>query len=570
MPTTATPVVLGTAWHRGFDAPRKISGNYWIGSTADLDSPVRGGHCYCLKPPALRDHVEWWKYYDQGHEGACFPAGTRVRKADGAYVPIESLRLLDSVRTAEGNTGTVFQTMVRWHQEGLIRIRLRGHQAGVRMTPEHPVLTKRGYVSAAEVVIGDSVALTRSHDEASCNVIDTTPYVPRRSPSRSMVTGTRHYQSARGAAVSVRFTPVPEAIHLSVSMGRLLGLYLAEGAASAQRVVWTFGGHEKDTLVAETVMLIREALGAEAHVQHRPNGSINVNLYGIDWVRVFHGLCGTGSGQKSVPVHVMNASDDVKRATLDSWLAGDGHRRRTQVAGVSISHDLALGMYAIANDLGLFPTISRSAPSMNRHAATRQDRWEVTIPEGAGHRPDIDDAAMWRKVSSIEHEEWQGFVYNIAVSGDNSYVSEGFGVHNCVGFGISRMMTLLNRRRYNARWLYKEAQLIDEWAGESYDGTSVRAGCDVARNRGLWRTEDESPLIRPEDGIATNRWARSVEEIAACLDPVSEGKRVLDAGYVTLLNSWGSGFPHLTRMSLEALNHLVYVEGGEATVVVDR
>lgn len=138
----------------------------------------------------------------------------------------------------------------------------------------------------------------------------------------------------------------------------------------------------------------------------------------------------------------------------------------------------------------------------------------------------------------------------------------------CVGFGISRMMTLLNRRRYDARWLYHEAQKVDEWPGEEDTGTSVRAGCDVARDLGLWRSDGIEAT--PADGITTNRWALSVEDIAACLDPASGGRRVIEEGYVTLLNSWGRGFPHLVRMDLETLHHLVFVAEGEATVVTDR
>lgn len=141
----------------------------------------------------------------------------------------------------------------------------------------------------------------------------------------------------------------------------------------------------------------------------------------------------------------------------------------------------------------------------------------------------------------------------------------------CVGFAIARMMTLLNRRRYDARRLYHEALKIDEWPGEEDAGTSVRAGCDVARTQGLVRVgryEDDIP--EPEDGIAVNRWARSVEEIAACLSPKDNGASVLNRGYVTPLNSWGDGYPHFARLALEDLDRLVYRENGEATVVVDR
>jgi hypothetical protein len=57
----------------------------------------------------------------------------------------------------------------------------------------------------------------------------------------------------------------------------------------------------------------------------------------------------------------------------------------------------------------------------------------------------------------------------------------------CVGFGCSRMMSLLNRKRYDARWLWDRAKEVDEWPDTNPgddNGTSVRAALDVLRTRG--------------------------------------------------------------------------------------
>lgn len=142
----------------------------------------------------------------------------------------------------------------------------------------------------------------------------------------------------------------------------------------------------------------------------------------------------------------------------------------------------------------------------------------------------------------------------------------------CVGFALSRMMSLLNRQRYDARWLYHEAQLVDDWDDTPpEEGTSGRAGCDILRNVGHRRVRSGVALAPdPTFGIIENRWAQSVYEIATCLDPASGGARVLNDGYVTLLNSWGVGYPHYVRMALEDLERIVFGEDGDATVVTDR
>src|SRR4051812_7169742 len=87
----------------------------------------------------------------------------------------------------------------------------------------------------------------------------------------------------------------------------------------------------------------------------------------------------------------------------------------------------------------------------------------------------------------------------------------------CVGFSSSIMMSILNRRFYDARWLWNEAKKIDEWPDTNPgdgNGTSVRAACDVLRAQGhcrIYRSKTEP--CNPQDGIAANRWATNVDEM---------------------------------------------------------
>ena len=73
----------------------------------------------------------------------------------------------------------------------------------------------------------------------------------------------------------------------------------------------------------------------------------------------------------------------------------------------------------------------------------------------------------------------------------------------CVGFGISRLTSQLNRKLYDGFWLYHEAQKIDEWPGEDYDGTSVRAGLDILRKRGHCEIKDGHDRARRRSARAS-------------------------------------------------------------------
>lgn len=143
----------------------------------------------------------------------------------------------------------------------------------------------------------------------------------------------------------------------------------------------------------------------------------------------------------------------------------------------------------------------------------------------------------------------------------------------CVAAATCRMMTLLNRRRYDMFPVYAWAQANDEFASTPpASGTSVRAGMDCARKVGMWRVRAGVTAATPtiKDGLQENRWAMSVEDIAACLagDGVS-ADTILNAGYVVMLNSWATRYPHYTRMPLEELHRVIYDQVGDATVVTD-
>lgn len=136
----------------------------------------------------------------------------------------------------------------------------------------------------------------------------------------------------------------------------------------------------------------------------------------------------------------------------------------------------------------------------------------------------------------------------------------------CVGFGSSRMMTLLNRTRYNARWLWNQAKAIDEWSDTNPgddNGTSVRAAMDVLRTTGHLKAGRTQPTVQA--GIVANRWATSVDEVRAALQSPSNDR----VGGVCVLNSWGLAYPRRVWLPYETLARLLD-EDGEATVVTDR
>lgn len=367
------------------------------------------------------------KVKDQNGYGACFPAGTRVRMEDGSEREIQGVRLRDRVLTAEGNVGRVIRTMVRDADDGLIRISLWGHNH-LRATAEHPILTERGYVPAGSLVAGDWVAMP-CYAPASRKHILTADHVARRAVP--VWTQGGYNQAHEDRYLSV----LPDAIEMTATTGRLFGLFMAEGHVSKNRLVWTFSGSERDTLVAEVVRLLKSEWDLDAVIVERKQDAIDIRVNSGAWARLFESLCATGSAFKRMHPDLASGPREFLGSMLEGWLDGDGHDRRNERQGVTISRDLALGMFDIAQALGLRPSIRRYQSKTYGTVKTRQARWEVSLGQGGKdtYRCKADASHVWRKVKGVEREEFAGPVFNLEVEGDNSYVAEGIGVHNCNG-----------------------------------------------------------------------------------------------------------------------------------------
>lgn len=187
----------------------------------------------------------------------------------------------------------------------------------------------------------------------------------------------------------------------------------------------------------------------------------------------------------------------------------------------------------------------------------------------------------------------------------------------CVGFGESIAMSILNRKRYDAFWLYRQAQLIDEYSDTPpAGGTSLRAGFDVLREIGHRPTRgSRSGDAELDEGIvAVNRWLTTVDQVRTAIAagmPVILGvswyrgmydtveKRItksrvehwvtpeakwgrLVGGHcicaplasdkrqaVGWLNSWGTSYHWPAWLPYSALERLLR-EDGECAVVTDR
>ncbi len=93
-----------------------------------------------------------------GQLAACFTADMRVTTSQGVK-RIEHLEIGDQVLTHAGRFRPVTQLFRRAYHGELLRIKVRSIGTTMEVTPEHPILTEKGWVKAGDLQVGDRVAI---------------------------------------------------------------------------------------------------------------------------------------------------------------------------------------------------------------------------------------------------------------------------------------------------------------------------------------------------------------------------------------------------------------------------
>lgn len=415
---------------------------------------------------------------------SCFPPGTLVRTASSQFIPIEEIRVLTEVISAEGNICKVMQVMAKPYSGEMITIKSYGH-GHLRCTPEHPILTKRGYVPACELTKNDMIAFTKGPIGGVRKSIRPSEYV--EVPVRAKNDRSWTSSSVRGrGCLSMTAKAVPDEIALDYDFGRLIGLFLSEGNTTRSQIVWTFCTDEEETLVAETARILNSKFGMNtAIVKHRTAKAMKVVMCGSVWADLFTKLCATGAGRKELHPDLSSANIDFLKGVFDGWIDGDGYtHKRGHTTGTTISKKLALQMFTIANFLGKRPSIQFRVGKASHGVASRQNIWNLAVVNSGNnsYRCDDEDRVLWRKVKELVRSDYDGYVYNLSVSDDESYVAEGIGVHNCTGNAITTGMEALHG--FQCGDFSKAKQLSRMYAylkGQQVFGNFGRdSGCGIA------------------------------------------------------------------------------------------
>lgn len=377
----------------------------------------------------------------------CLVAGQEILTPSG-YKRIEDIEVGDSVLTHKGRFRSVTQTMRSKYQGTLYGISLNNrYNRTTWVTHGHPVLMRSRDGSVAWVEAQDVIPGRGQGSEAmsNWNCYVAMPRVQELSEPQTKVDlrlsiSDWHHDGScfvkdnakPGKSHTVWYSDLPTHLDLDGKCGRFMGLWLAEGHASENEVGFTFN-HARQDLVDFVVDYATMVLGLKATTTHRPERNVSeVRLYSTPLSQCFSALLGRGASNKHIPEFSFAASFEFQSGLFYGVLEGDGSQHdKANVFGVT-SPQLIWGMRTLgASVVQSFGNIRRQSDDNPEHSDLYVCNFSIAGKGDFSYRRTISDAKhVWRPVSKVDTKKYDGYVYNIEVEDDHSYVSD-FALHNC-------------------------------------------------------------------------------------------------------------------------------------------
>jgi deoxycytidylate deaminase len=465
------------------------------------NGPARGV-LNCMEVGCLKDELNLPHY--QGYDW-CLPPTEEVLTKDG-YTAISKVKVGEEVLTHRGNFRKVTRTFLREASE-LVYIEPWG-LLPVRLTPNHPVLAVKTmkcrydsriicketckwvhrshcpryhekyhpeWIPAGLLKEGDMVVLpfddtVKTHQMMYLSTIADPPceYEMALDALNSGMTynwieenlginrstafkwyhgsAPRFYMIARGKSLKYGHSwakSIPAELELDRELLRLFGFYLAEGCSSGNQVTFTFGAFAHD-YIEEVKRTMSDKFGLKPYEVEARN-SVKLRFSSVILAKLFGDLFGKDCYSKRIPGHIMTLLPELQAHILDAHAAGDGHfGKNGEVRITTASKELAFQIVQIMLRLRLTPIIDTS---LTDHGTTLYRAiWSKNKSRARGY---IKGNFFFVPVRTIRIEKYNGPVYNLEVSGDNSYVTKSFAVHNCIGIHAEEN-SIINAARHGA------------------------------------------------------------------------------------------------------------------------
>lgn len=369
----------------------------------------------------------------------CFTPQTLITMSDGSQREIENIYPGDEVLSHLGKPRKVTKVFKRKVNEDISRMSFSGLTRSLNCTFGHKIRSyakKPAYVSC-------SASLHKMQDNSE-DFFSHSSYVQAKDIEKGNVV----FSPKLDRELNDIFDSEQEAF--------LFGLYLAEGSVCWYKYKETKRPKgirlcidSEETALMENLKECCYFLQLKMNVyENRPKGnrSLDIHIYDTALSSKFVALGGHGARTKKLDIKVVNEKDNILNYILSGFVSGDGHvvKRTNNIDITTSSRDLAYQISLIANTLNIpnnvyeFPIknydhfhykVILSSENVNFNTIKRLYT-NKSLSNKKLKTSIVGDISVSRKVKSNDITHYNGYVYDLEVEEEHSYIAEGIAVSN--------------------------------------------------------------------------------------------------------------------------------------------
>lgn len=399
-----------------------------------------------------------WTYKNRGHRNnqmciqiadpkdimlkdpPCVHGDTKILTKNG-YKKAKEVRKGEYVLTHKRNWKKITKTYKRLYNGKLRKIKMKGIDNELLITPEHPI-----YVKKVDQCPYDS--------RLTCKEICKKQYSSYEKHGKKCKKLYNNYSDNWIESKNLTkncFIKIPvlkeEKLELaSKNTFWLYGLWLAEGDYAKGGIRFNLGNHEKGNKAKDKLIEISNGTIGFSHGKiEETDNTIRIPFYSTGLERNFKELFGSGALNKKIPFDFLRQESYKLRSLLDGYLLGDGYYRERgehkQNSLSTSSENLKDSFILILLKLGYIPSVSKNYPKSSeidgRKIKANSFNYVISWTEEKkkNSKSYIENLEYFFNPVILNDEteiDVNCDVYNFEVEDDNSYIAENFTVHNCL------------------------------------------------------------------------------------------------------------------------------------------
>jgi len=330
----------------------------------------------------------------------CFPGYTRIELKDGSK-KIRDVCVGDMVKTHLGNFKRV--TKLYRHKFCGDMLKICTKYQKVVVTKNHPFFVGGKWIRAKNLKIGDR--LTRHF----CK-------------KRSCI----HFPKGRYHNAEKRIKD----FEIYESFAKWLGFYVAEGCTKNNNTIaFTFNSKEKEYI--KFIRNVGERYLGKSYIDRHLEWATSILFYSSRFAHTLRYLFGSYATTKCLPELVFRFNDILKANFLFGLFMGDAHICKNGAFQFSsASKKLRNSVVGLLKTIGISATCLYDYKNLQgTYGKANSYRLYVNSIDANKIRAIAENDYVIKNIQKVEN--YTRYIYNLEVEGDNSYIANGFNVHNC-------------------------------------------------------------------------------------------------------------------------------------------